>query len=322
MEYEPFLSMCLLAVVAVFALLFIVYAFKNLGEKGEIVAEEEGKEDKGNGTGDEDLEFPLEDLDDVELNLDGEEDDENKEEEKEKEKSAKKDKQEDKDKKPEITLEQLQEQLDQKENKIKDLNVALHQERQAKKALKEGKDDEPALTEAQLRQLFSEHQDDPDTMFNLMKYMVKQGVKGTEEKAVDAAEISQRKKQLDDLVTQTYPDMLKDTSELRTDANTIKSKLRIDDHPFGDFLAISAMVHRDMGQLLKNEYERGRQEALGDKADQHRKKTVKKASLTPPGKGSDKSETALPANIEEVSSRIGLSKRGKEIYGQLRKKSR
>jgi len=215
-----------------------------------------------------------------------------------------------------------QKHLDNLNIAITQLNKTLHEGRQEKKALKEGKDEE-VLTDAQILGLLKEHKDDddPGTLLNIIKYISNQAVKGVKEEAIDGAEISRMKKEIDTGMHEAYPDLLEEGSELRVNVNEVKKNLGLNDSPFGDFLALSAMVHRDLDEIKTAEFERGKKEGGGEKPKPKVKKVV---SLTPKGKGSEKeTKTTLTAAQAKTAKGMGLTTPAQQkIYAaMLNKKS-
>lgn len=275
--------------------------------------DKEGDKDKGESKEDDE-----DTLEGVQFGDDDEdEDDESAADDKEDKES--KDDKDDKKKDEEPT--EFEKRIEKQEKQIKNLNIALHGLRQEKQKAKEEKG-EPALTETQLTELFKEHKDDPDTLYSLVSYMVKQGSKTAQDNAVDATEISQRKKELDTGIVEAFPDLAQEDSELRTDTNKTIKSMRLEDHPYKDFLAISAMVHKDLEGIKNYEYERGKKEALASNADASRKKKAKETNLSPPGGGGLKNKSGkMNTNMEDVAKRLGLSKRGRNVYQQLVKKA-
>ena len=260
----------------------------------------------------------IEGLDDV--TLEGLDLDEEEEEPEEEEEDGEPDK-----KSPEGVLEKLQGQvgtlekrLNDKETHIKNLNVALHQARQEKK----GKDteEEAPLTDQQLLGLFKEHQNDPGTLFNIIKYVAQQSAKGVEKKAVDASQIAQKKSDIDNRLIKAYPDLAKDDSELRTGVNSVKTDLNIDDHPYGDLFALGVMTMNNLETLMKQARDEGKQEALKGKVEDKRKETVKKNALTPGGEKPSKakqSSTELSGKALDVAKQMGLNKSQSKLYARL-----
>lgn len=311
-----------LAVFSLFACMFVLAKLKD--QRGEVVPDEDpsGEVPDEDPSGDD---FSLED-DDYLTAL--EQDIQIGEEEEEQGKKEKKDTkaEEDEEKEKELTPKQIQKQLEDdlkdRQGKLDDLNKAiaqanklLHETRTKKNELKQ---DEPALNDQQLLALFQEHQDEPETLFNLVKYMVDQGAQKKADETLDAAEISKTKKEIDQGLYEAFPDLVKEDSQLRSMVNTTKGNLRLNDHPFGDFLSVSAMIHRDLEEIKNAEYERGKAEATGEVAEGKRKESIKANQLGPAGKKGAKAENKISSSqVDDVAKRIGLSNRGKKVYTQL-----
>ena len=257
-------------------------------------------------------------LENVSLNLDGEEDDivpevdESEEEEVE----------EKEEKVPEIPKE-IQSQIDDLNNKLQkqlevnsNLKRAVSEERKKNKSADEPAD--PPLTEAQVLALYREHKDDPDTLFNLVKYQIEQGTKKAKTEAVDIAEISRIQKDIDAELSAQFPDIHDENSDLRRGIDDTKAKLKISDHPFSDLLAIGAMAYKEMPQLLKVEFEKGKAEGLKEKTEAARKSSIKNGDLGDGDKKPVKKNTGkLNSNLSDIANRIGLSEAGRKTYANL-----
>ena len=247
----------LIAVMSMFALMFGISKLKDM--RGEV--DPEGDED-GSGEGGEAPEEEsqddssvdesiLEELDDVELEGfdEVENDSEKEEEESEDTPSGEDETKED--------TESLKRELERLRKHTKDLNIALHKERQAKKQLTQKGDEEAPLTDAQIVGLLEAHEGDAATQLQIMKYVAQQSQKKGTEEAVNQAEVSRMKKEIDSLILDSFPDLAKEDSELRVGVNTTKDNLFLDDHPLGDFLAVAAMVYNDLDNIRNEAYELG-----------------------------------------------------------------
>lgn len=186
-------------------------------------------------------------------------------------------------------------------DKNKALNRALHEERQKKKT---EKTEEAVLTETQLLGILEEYKDDPKTLLNVIKYQAEQAAKGAATKSITDADVVRKKKEADDYIYKTYPDLTKDDSQLRAAVNKTKSELGIDDHPFGELFGTAVTFLSAAPQILKDAYDQGRKDAMAGVAEKTRKDLVKESDLTPKGKGGK--ITPLSANTEDVAKRLGL----------------
>jgi len=225
---------------------------------------------------------------------------------------------------PEPVVDEATEKITNLEKHVADLNRALHLERKAKKELKAQKEDKPetAISPDQLKKLFKEHADDTDTLFDLVNYMVEQGTVKGKEAAVDATELSRRKQVHDNFVYNAWPELAKDDSELRTQADTVKGTLGIEAHPMGDYLAMGAILVDQLPNIQKESYEKGKADALKEKANSQRKKTIKDNSLTSSGnaiKPTDGSGGATPTQ-RETMDRLDMNPAQRKIYLRLMKK--
>ena len=285
-------------------------------------------EDDKTPENDKDQDLELEKDDDLDLDqflegLDSEpdpdDDDTDQSKDKDKAKDKEPDKDADKDKKP--PADDLEKKLRKAEEQITNLNKALHAERQAKKADKPKGGDEEPLSEQQLRALFKEHQDDPDTLYNLVQYMAQQSAKGVKKEAINEAEISRKQKEIKQAIDEYYPDVYSDSSDLHRQVEEVKDHFHIKDHPFADFLALGILVHRDLEDHRKEAYEKGKEEALkGKTADDKRKQDIKGKDLAPDSKSKKSKATTITPEIEETAKQIGLTPSQMKIYARLRAK--
>jgi hypothetical protein len=292
-------------------ILWLLAFFSNLGmmqtlrllknQRGETVLEdEEGHvpDDDPPGDATEQDDDIIEDLDDV--LLEDEEDattpDETEEEEVEEEEEE-----------DEQALSEVQEQVKKESEHLQNLKdsikaeqTRLHSIRQEKQEAKAG-DEETPLTDAQLMGILEEHKDDPATMLNVIKYVSKQ----RDAEVIDSAEISRSKKEIDTALTQNFPDLAINDSELRTNIDSVKKTLRCDDHPYGDLFGVAVSIYRDLDVIRKEAFEAGKNEALGVKANDKRVKGIKEKKLAPKGKGSkQKEEGSLTSDQVETAKRI------------------
>jgi hypothetical protein len=275
---------------------------------------EDTQDDKGSEEFDADAHDLL--LDDGEKGEEGEEtsDDEN----------ADKDGEKGKDEPDELT--KVKTELEKQAAHIKNLNKALHEARQERKGKgKEAdKEGEAPLTKEQLRAIMKEHKDDPDVLLNVIEYAAQQAAKGAEKKAVDAVELSTKKKELDDYLSKNYPDLAEAESEGRVLIDKIKDQLTVGDHPYGDFLAVAVRTQLMLPSILQAAVEQGKKEAQGKNADDKRKDAIRGNAL-PKGKGTGgagSGKATLSAESADVAGRLGLSPKGKSIYAQMLKGSK
>ena len=299
-----------LAFMSMFGTLDLFRRLKD--QRGEAVPDEE----EDGETGDSGLEKETEEIeeDDFELDLGDEDQKDLPEKEEEEEEPL-----DDKYKELEDKFKTLETDIKAKSNKIADLNKALHSERQAKKAKKEDTEETESFTDTQLMGILKEHQGEPDIIFNVMKQMVKQSGKDVEKKAGDAAKIAQQQQVFDSKLSQAYPDLNAEGSELRSNVDAVKDTLGISDHPFGDLFAMGTLIMNNLTNFQNDAYEKGKKEALGEKTEETRKKTVKKNAFTPTGKGGGKDDKiSLTKEQIETAKGLGLtSESQKKLYASM-----
>lgn len=197
------------------------------------------------------------------------------------------------------------------------LNKALHEERQLRKKTKTDDGEAEELTEAQLRELMKAHHDDPDALFNIVQYMSRQAAKKEKKAAISETEISARRKELESLVSQRHPDFLDSESELRKQSDKLRGQLNLDDHPYGDFLALGANTYLALPEIMKAVYAKGKEDAVKEAAEANREKGVAGAKLTPKGGGNTSGNAKMPKDIGAVAKQLGMSASQAKIYQRL-----
>jgi hypothetical protein len=204
---------------------------------------------------------------------------------------------------------------------IKDLQKALHQTRQENKALKEGKAAEPEaqFTDAQLKQILEEHGNDWGVVLNVLNQKVKQETLKTKAAVVDDVETKQIKANLDGFLERELPEIKQEGSELRTQVDATKEKMRLGDHPYGDFLASAAILMTNWKKIQTEREEALKKELLGDKVETKRKEVVKQTSISSKGSKAGETGRILPADVAGKAKQMGLNKRQTEIYAKLLK---
>ena len=217
-------------------------------------------------------------------------------------------------------------QLMRAQEHINNLNKALHEERQSKKKAAE-KGGEPAFTKAQLKELWTEHRDDPDVLFNILSYMADETARSAQAKAVDQVELVSKKKEVDDYLAQNFPDLANDGSPLRVGVDKAKQELMLTDHPFGDILALGLNNLLNLPQTVKAAYEMGKKEAQGGVKPMDRRREKINAGNLPKGKTPKVDAEGMGSEIQspeimDVAKRIGLSKQGQQIYAKILKNSK
>ena len=201
------------------------------------------------------------------------------------------------------TAEDIAKERDELVRKNKDLNRALHEARTAKKA--ETKE-EVVLTDEQIKGLLEEYKDDPATLMNVMKYMAQQAAKGEAKKTISDADVVRKKKEAEDYIYKTYPDLTVEDSQLRAQVNRVKDELGIQEHPFGELFGTAVSFFTAAPMILKEAYDKGRADAEAGVAEKTRKELIKGTGLSPKGKSAG-ATGGLAENVKDVSQRLGLT---------------
>ena len=218
----------------------------------------------------------------------------------------------------------LETRLSERDSHVTDLNKAIHGLR---KELKEAKAEkvesgETVFTDAQLVSLLEEHKDDPATQLQIMKHVARQHSQDAQKGAVDQAAISSTKKELDGFLSNTYPDLSTEGSEIRVVVDQTKDMLGLSDHPYGDFLGTGAMLLQNIEQFTAQAREEGKQEALKELADSKRKKDVKANLPASSGSGKQKGSGVISPDVLKTAKQMGLNKAQTKIYAQMRSRTK
>ena len=223
--------------------------------------------------------------------------------------------------------ENLQGQLHTLETTVKDmkkhnsdLNGAVARYRKQVKELQENKkgDKEEQLSDDQLKQLMVEHADDKDTMFNIMKYMRDQGATQAGEKMADLENVKKIKAFNDQNITKLFPEAAKEGSQARTTADQMKANLGLNEHPAGDFLALSSVLVAEIPDIQKQAYDQGRSDERAGKLEANRKKGIKDNSLDSVSGDKTKAKSSgMSGSMAETAKQMGLSKSATKIMEKL-----
>lgn len=195
------------------------------------------------------------------------------------------------------------------------LKKALHEERQAKKKSKAEDTDETQLTDAQLLAIMKEHQDDPSTMFNIIKHVAKQTALGIKKEALSEGDAKTRSKQAETFLKDRIPQLYEEDSDVRLNVDKVKGELGLDDGPMGDYLAAGVIALNRTPDLAEYWYKKGKADALGQKG---REKEVADGTLTPKGKGAKKPAAEMTKEMDALALQMGLTPSQRKLYAKLR----
>lgn len=297
------------------------------GEVGAGIAPDDSGDDDDPAQDPTDQPDDDDDLDDVVLDIDGNidsddddddiEDDDKKDTKDKKPPADKGDKDANKDKKDAPSVEDLQKQLKQKEDHIKNLNRALHESRSKKKAGKDKQEGEP-LSQEQLVAILHEHKDDPATLLNIVEYVASQAASGAKKDAINETEIAQKVKEVNTILLEEFPDLSDESSMMRTNVDETKRYFNVESHPFGDLFGTAVNVLYNLKDIVQAAEERGKEAALKEKADHKRKKSANDTNLAPKGKGKGSlSPSTLSSRHVAVAKQMGMTPSQAKIYATL-----
>jgi len=221
--------------------------------------------------------------------------------------------------------EQEQEQ-DDTAVKIAALEADLKKERAAKnKAFAEKRlsekqpKGEEKLSRGQLEAIWSEHKDDPSVALNVIDYYMKQATKDGAKEAVDAVKISQIKSVTDKFVSERFPEILDDASEIKTTADSWKSELGLDGNPYADFLVGSVLRSMNFEEKLQQAHQAGMDGKKKTASEDKRKASLKTDKLEP--SSSLPSSKKSSQGLSEVEKILGLrSPQQRKLYAEMTRK--
>jgi hypothetical protein len=193
-----------------------------------------------------------------------------------------------------------------------DLKKALHEERQEKKGKRgsDAEDGKATLSDEQLKSLLEEHRDDPNVLFNIIKFKAEQIARGIKAEALNESEMMQKKAQVDQFMRSRYQDFDDEDSDIRRGLLPIKKAFGLSDHPFGDYFAAGVQVLDSLPQIVKHWYEEGKKAALTDQANDKMKDSIKDGQLLPSKKkadDADRGSQGLTASQMETAKRLGFN---------------
>ena len=268
-------------------------------QRGEVGEEEDSSEEEV---------LEVEDVEDdvVNINPDELEEDEDEEEEESAEDNAEINKK----------IETLEAEIAKRDEQIKESNRNFYGLRKKLKGLETKSDDtEEQFTDAQLKDMIEEHRDDPNVMLQIMKQVSKQASKTDAEAYTQAAEVSQRKKELEEHLISTWPDAHNEGSQTYQDLEHAKEFLHVADHPLGDFIGGAGMVYLQLDQMLEAARKEEREKILKGTTEEKRKASIKENSLEAGKKRGD--IKGLSKDYRSTAKQLNLSKSQTAIYAKL-----
>jgi hypothetical protein len=197
------------------------------------------------------------------------------------------------------------------ESHIADLNRGMHGLRQELKKLKSEKkeDGEVEFTDAQLLNVLKEHPGDEQMQMQVMKQLVKQQGKKTEQSAAEIAETKQKQAaQQSWMQNNIPPHLLAEDSPFRRDVESAKDFLGLGDSPYAEFLGSAVAITMNMPTIIKTEVEKASKGIVKEKVEEKRKesiagnKTKTKAEESGTGKGG--AEVKLTASQMQAAKNI------------------
>jgi hypothetical protein len=208
------------------------------------------------------------------------------------------------------TVERLQSEIEDKSKEINRLGYAL---RKGTKA--EPKDDkETPFTKTQLLQLYKEHADNPEVVFQILEEMTKQGNADATAAAEKSFELKTRKTQMDSFIENIYPDAFKEGSELHGGVQQAIEWAHLEGHPLAEHLALGLLTIKNLPEHIEKIKKEAKEEALktketdlAKKAEDARQKNIDSSKPSKSG-SSDKTKTVtLNAQQMDTAKRLGFT---------------
>ena len=208
-------------------------------------------------------------------------------------------------------MSELETKLAEAQKEINRLGYALR-----KGEKKETSDDkETPFTKAQLMQLYKEHYDNPEVVFQIMEEMQKQGKVDATAAAEKSVDIKNKKGQMDTFIEGIYPDAKKEGSDLHSGIQEAIEWAHLEGHPFAEHLALGLLTVKNLPETIKKikedakaEYGKASEEDLKKKAEDARKKNIAANKTGKTGKSSDATKTVqLTPEQLDSAKRLGLT---------------
>ena len=211
--------------------------------------------------------------------------------------------------------EELQKQLNRK-------YYNLRKESKEKKSDGAEGSDKPQFTDAQLLKILEEHKDDPSVTLQVIKYMTEQSAKVIKKEAVDDTALNQQKTQAESWLRANIPQLYEEGSELREKTDEIRSTLRLDNHPLGDFLSVAAAQVSAIPNMIKAAREDERKKALAEAAETSRKAAVKGGGPAGGTKADHKGGGGDEVSYRASGKAMGLTGGALDLYISMRKNAK
>lgn len=208
-------------------------------------------------------------------------------------------------------LSELELELQKANKEISRLGYALR-----KGEKKETKDDkETPFTKTQLMQLYKEHSDNPEVVFQIMEEMSKQGKVDATAAAEKGIDIKTKKSNMEAYIDNVYPDARQEGTEMHEGVQKTIEWAHLDGHPFANELALGLLTLKNLPENIKKIKEDAKAEALklsdtdlSKKAEAARKKAIQQNKLNKSGNSDDATKTVtLSAKQMDTAKRLGFT---------------
>lgn len=219
----------------------------------------------------------------------------------------------------------LEEVKAQNEKLQREVNRKWYQRRKEREAEQkaEGADGKktPPLTDAQLLKIMEEHKDEPAVLLQVFKHVSEATGEKIKKETTEDASILQEKAQAEAFLKQNMPGLFDEESDTRQKVDEARGKLRLNDHPLGDFLAVAAARMVAYPEMIRQAREDERKKVLAEMAEGTRKSGVKNAAPAATGTAAAKSG-GNDADYIAQGKAMNLSGEALKLYVQMRKNAR
>ena len=248
------------------------------------------------------------DEDDVQIGIDDPDESEDQTTEDEDEGEEEEEEEDDETEKRKAELEKIKEEAQYwKEQKEKNRSLYFAEKNRKGKKAEDDDTGDVEFSDEQLLGMLEAHKEDNVVLLQIMKQVGKQAAKKGEKNAINAAEMASQKKQLDSYLSENWPEINDESSEIYGDVQKAKELLHLEDHPMADFLAAGSVVFMNMKEMIKQAEERGKKANLKDASDNNRKKSIKNKKLSPKGK-ENTATVQLSSSAQETAKMLGFNK--------------
>lgn len=211
-------------------------------------------------------------------------------------------------------LAELTNKLTEAQKEINRLGYALRKKDDTKE------EKETPFTKEQLFQLYKEHKDSPEVVFQIFEEMSKQGKVDAQEAAERSIDIKNKKSETEKFIKDTWPDAVSEGTELYDGIQNAIKWAHLENHPFAQEAALGLLLLRNYPETIKQIEENAKKEAektnqknLKDKNENARKASIKAGQSSKAGGSDDNKAASLSPDQMDTAKRLGIDKDPKKL---------